>query len=186
MYQKLNTGQLAPSFSLNDTSDREINLSNFKNKGKKILVSFFRNVACPFCNFRIHQLIAKNDQWKDNLEMIFFLESKKEVVLRSSFHQGISPIPIIADFERETYQKYGAEVSLKKFNDTIHSEKHIAVCADLVEKGYAIDTGESEIHSIPADFLLDENLNIIKAHYGKNIPDHLPLTEIEEVIFDKK
>jgi peroxiredoxin len=186
MSQKLQTGQPAPLFSLTDIYDREIDLSAYKNKGKKILISFFRNVACPFCNFRIHQLTVKNDQWKDDLQMIFFLEAKQHVVLRSSFHKGVSPIPIIADFERETYQKYGTEVSLDKFNATINSEAQMAIHSQLVEKGYEIDSEEEQIHSIPADFLLDENLNIIKAYYGKDIPDHLPFEQIEELVFGKK
>lgn len=186
MSKRLETGQSAPLFSLTDIYDREIDLSAYKNKGKKILISFFRNVACPFCNFRIHQLTTKNDQWKNDLEMIFFLEAEKEVVLRSSFHKGVSPIPIIADFDRKIYQKYGTEVSTEKFNSTINSEAQMAIHSKLVEKGYEIDSGETQIHSIPADFLLDENLNIIKAHYGKDIPDHLPFDQIEEAVFGKK
>ncbi|WP_338792110.1 redoxin domain-containing protein [Bernardetia sp. Wsw4-3y2] len=186
MSNRLETGQPAPLFCLTDIYDREIDLSAYKNKGKKILISFFRNVACPFCNFRIHQLTAKNDQWKDSLEMIFFLEAKKDIVLRSSFHQGVSPIPIIADFGRATYRKYGTEVSAEKFNATINSKEQMAIHSKLVEKGYEIDSGETQIHSIPADFLVDENLNIIKAHYGKDIPDHLPFNQIEELVFGNK
>lgn len=186
MSHQLEASQSAPLFSLTDIYDRQIDLSAYKNQGKKILISFFRNVACPFCNFRIHQLTIKNDQWQDDLIMIFFLEAKKETILRSSFHKGVSPIPIIADAERITYEKYGAEVSLEKFNSTINSEKQMAVHSQLVEKGYEIDSGETQIYSMPADFLLDENLNIIKAHYGKDIPDHLPFQEIEEIVFGKK
>ncbi|WP_291723952.1 redoxin domain-containing protein [Bernardetia sp.] len=182
MSQRLEAGQTAPLFSVVDVFDREINLSDYQKKGKKILVSFFRNVACPFCNFRIHQLTMKNDAWKDKLEMIFFLEAQKDVVLKSSFHRGVSPIPIIADFERKTYSEYGTEVSTEKFNATINSAKQMAIHAKLVEKGYEIDSKETQIHSIPADFLLDENLTIIKAHYGKDIPDHLPFEEIEQFI----
>ena len=186
MYSRLEVGQSAPLFSATDIFDREIDLSAYKNKGKKILLSFFRNVACPFCNFRIHQLTMKNDKWKDDLQMIFFLEAKKKVVLRSSFHKGVSPIPIIADFEREIYKKYGTEVSTEKFNATINSERQMAIHSQLVEKGYEIDSKEEQIHSIPADFLLDENLNIIKAYYGKDIPDHLPFKEIEGAVLENK
>jgi peroxiredoxin len=183
---RLKTDQPAPLFSLEDIYDREIDLSSYKNKNKKILVSFFRNVACPFCNFRIHQLTKKNEKWKNKLEMIFFLESKKEVVLRSTFHKDISPIPIIADFKRVTYRKYCTEISAEKFNNTINSQKQMAIHSKLVEKGYEINSGETQIHSIPADFLLDENLNIIKAYYGKDIPDHLPFDQIEDAVFGKK
>lgn len=178
----LKTGQTVPLFSLTDIYDREIDLSAYKTKNKKILISFFRNVACPFCTFRIHQLTKKNEKWKDKLEMIFFLESKKQVILRSIFHQEVSPIPIISDFERATYQKYGAEVSTKKTNVTLNSKEQMTFYTNLVDKGYGIDSGEATIHSIPADFLLDENLNIIEVYYGKNLADHLPFEKIEAAL----
>ena len=92
----------------------------------------------------------------------------------------------VVRFDRKIYQKYGTEVSTEKFNSTINSEAQMAIHSKLVEKGYEIDSGETQIHSIPADFLLDENLNIIKAHYGKDIPDHLPFDQIEEAVFGKK
>jgi peroxiredoxin len=179
---RLKTGQSAPLFSLEDVYDRKIDLSSYKNKNKKILISFFRNVACPFCNFRIHQLTKKNEKWKDKLEMIFFLESKKEVVLRSTFHQDVSPIPIISDEKKIMYQNYGIEKSTLKWIGTMLSSKHRATYNTAKEMGLGIDSGEGLINTIPADFLLDENLNIIEAYYGKNVADHIPFETIEAVL----
>ncbi len=179
---RLKTGQSAPLFSLTDIYDREIDLSSYKNKNKKILISFFRNVACPFCNFRIHQLTKKNEKWKEKLEMIFFLESKKEVVLRSTFHQDVSPIPIISDEKKMIYQKYGIEKSTLKFLGTMLSSTHRATFNTAKEMGLAVNSGEKLITTIPADFLLDENLTIIEAYYGNNIGDHLPFEKIESVL----
>ncbi len=179
---RLKANQPAPLFSLSDIYDREIDLSSYKNKNKKILISFFRNVACPFCNFRIHQLTKKNEKWKDKLEMIFFLESKKEVVLRSSFHQGVSPIPIISDENKIIYQKYGVEKSALRLLGTMLSAKNITTYNTAKKMGLGIDSGEGSITTIPADFLLDENLNIIEVYYGKSAADHLPFENIEAVL----
>lgn len=179
---RLKTGQIAPLFSLEDVYGREIDLSSYKNKNKKILISFFRNVACPFCNFRIHQLTKKNEKWKDKLDMIFFLESKKEVVLRSTFHQDVSPIPIISDEQKIMYQKYGIEKSPLKFFGTMLSSKNRTTFNTAKQMGLAVDSGESLTTTIPADFLVDENLTIMEAYYGKNIADHVPFEKIEAVL----
>ena len=179
---RLRTGSEAPLFSLEDVYGREIDLSAYKKHRKKILISFFRTVACPFCNFRIHQLTRKNEGWKDKLEMIFFLESKKEVVLRSIFHKEVSPIPIISDEKKVMYQKYGVEKSAFKWLGTILSSKNRQTFNTSKEMGLAIDSGESLTTTIPADFLLDENLNIIEAYYGNSAADHLPFEKIEAVL----
>ncbi len=178
----LKANQPAPLFSITDVSDRKISLSDYKNKKKKILISFFRNVACPFCNFRIHQLTKKNEKWKDKLEMIFVLESKKQVILRSTFHQGVSPIPIISDEEKVLYQKYGIEKSTLKWLSTMLSGERRAAFNTSRKMGLAIDSGEGLTNTIPADFLLDENLNIIEAYYGKNAADHVPFETIEAAL----
>ncbi|PIY08224.1 MAG: alkyl hydroperoxide reductase [Flexibacter sp. CG_4_10_14_3_um_filter_32_15] len=179
---RLKTGQTAPLFSLEDIFGRKIDLSSYKDKNKKILISFFRNVACPFCNFRIHQLTKKNEKWKDKLEMIFFLESKKEVVLRSIFHKEVSPIPIISDENKVLYQEYGVENSTFKTLSTFLSSKHRTTFNTAKKMGLSINSGEKGITIIPADFLLDENLTIMEAYYGKNIGDHLPFENIEAAL----
>jgi thioredoxin-dependent peroxiredoxin len=46
--------------------------------------------------------------------MIFFFESKEQVMLRSSFHQGVSPIPLISDPAKKMYSAYGLETSTTK------------------------------------------------------------------------
>lgn len=179
---RLKIGQSAPLFSLEDIYGRKIDLSSYKNKNKKILISFFRNVACPFCNFRIHQLTKKNEKWKDKLEMIFFLESKKEVILRSTFHQDVSPIPIISDEKRILYQEYGVEKSTLKWLTTMLSTENITILNKARKEGLIINSGEKLINTMPADFLLNENITIIKAYYGQSSADHIPFEDIEAVL----
>src|SRR5260221_1791979 len=103
----------APSFNLIDIFDREIDLKNYK--GKKVFVGFFRHAGCPFCNLRVHSLMKIREQLlAKNMEMIFFFESKKELMLQSIFHKEVSPVPLVADPEKKWYSIYGIENSLMK------------------------------------------------------------------------
>ena len=96
---KLHVGETAKDFTAKDIYDKQITLSAYK--GKKILLSFFRNVHCPFCNLRVHELIKLKSYLDDRgLQMIFLFESSNKLLALSTFHQGISPIPLIGDPEK--------------------------------------------------------------------------------------
>ena len=81
----------SPEFELIDIFDRRINLKDYT---------------------RVHFLEKKYEEWKSkDLEMIFFFESTKELLMSSSFHRSVSPIPIISDPHKIWYKKYAVETS---------------------------------------------------------------------------
>jgi thioredoxin-dependent peroxiredoxin len=78
----------APIFDLMDIYGRQINLESYSDK--KIFLGFFRHAGCPFCNLRVHTLGKMYEELKaNNMEMIYFFESKASVLLRSTFHQEV-------------------------------------------------------------------------------------------------
>jgi len=168
----------APSFNLIDIFDREINLKNYK--GKKVFVGFFRHAGCPFCNLRAHSLMKIREQLlAKNMEMIFFFESKKELMLQSIFHKEVSPVPLVADPEKKWYSIYGIENSLTK-SSMSHLTSFIQTAISAKRKKLPIHmmaSGES-FSTIPAEFLLDENLIIRKIHYAKNLNDRMSIDMI--------
>ncbi|MBS1682980.1 MAG: redoxin domain-containing protein [Bacteroidetes bacterium] len=168
----------APAFNLTDIFDREIDLKNYK--GKKVFIGFFRHAGCPFCNLRVHNLMKIREALSSmNMEMIFFFESKKELMLKSIFHQGVSPVPLIADPEKKWYYAYGIENSLLKTSMS-HLTSFIQTAISAKKKSLPIHrmaSGES-FSTIPAEFLLDENLIIRKIHYAKNLNDRLSIDVI--------
>lgn len=168
----------APSFQLTDVFGRTINLQAYK--GKRVFIGFFRHAGCPFCNLRVHLLQKHFSELKDkNLEMIFFFESKERVLLSSMFHKEISPIPLIADPEKVWYQTYGIETSAAKSMKS-HLTSFIQTTIKAKMKGLPIHMmadGES-INTIPAEFLLDENLIIRKINYAKGLNDRMSLSHI--------
>ena len=168
----------APLFRLKDIFGREINLRDYE--GKKVFLGFFRHAGCPFCNLRVHTLTKAHEDLKaKGLEMIFFFESKASVLLRSTFHQEVSPIPLISDPEKIWYDAYGLENSgLKSAIGHVTSFARTAIWAKL--KGlpmHMMADGES-ISTMPAEFLMDEQLVIRKLYYSQKLTDRFALEEI--------
>lgn len=169
----------APVFVLKDVFGRTIDLAAYADK--KVLIAFFRHAGCPFCNLRVHMLTKLHEQFsKKGLEMIFFFESKEQIILRSSFHQEVSPVPIISDPEKTWYAAYGLETSLYKssmghltsFVQTLIRAKTTGVPVHPMADGESFST-------MPAEFLLDRGLLVKELHYSQRLSDRMNLEAIK-------
>ena len=180
--EKLELNTRAPRFTEVDVFNRTIDLESYR--GKKVLVAFFRHAGCPFCNLRVHNLMKVHEELKTRgLEMIFFFESKQGIILRSTFHQEISPIPLISDPEKKHYDAYGLESSGVK-SAVGHVTSFVSTAIQAKMKGLPIHPmadGES-INTIPAEFLLDEELIIRELHYSQRLSDRMKLDLIYEFV----
>lgn len=117
--------------------------------------------------------------------MIFFFESKESVLLRSSFHQEVSPIPLISDPEKEIYAKYGLEES-KSISTKSHITSFIQTAIKAKLKGVPMNMPEEQesLNTIPAEFLVDKGLKLRKLHYSKSLTDRLDIDLIEKFADD--
>jgi thioredoxin-dependent peroxiredoxin len=175
---KLKVGQAAPHFRLKDVFGRTIDLDEYKNR--KILLAFFRHAGCPFCNLHVHALTKIYEDVKSRgTEMIFFFESKEAIILRSSFHKGVSPIPLISDPEKLWYHNYGLQPSALK-SAISHVTSFIPTLVKAQKAGVPVhmpDGGES-LSTMPAEFLVDKNNIIRKALYAESLNHRLELQEV--------
>jgi len=114
-----------------------------------------------------------------NMAMIFFFESASDILLRSTFHKNVSPIPLIADPDKLWYQTYGIENSAAKSLKS-HLTKFIktAIEAKKHKLPFHMMSGKESINTIPAEFLLDEDLIIRKIHYAEGLADRFSMEEI--------
>jgi peroxiredoxin Q/BCP len=176
---RLKVGQTAPDFTVQDIDGNTIQLSAYK--GKKVLLSFFRNVSCPFCNLRVHELLKLKDSMdKKGVQMLFFFESSSAHLHKSIFYKEMSPIPLIGDPQKKVYAQYGIEASTLKVLSTFLTSGGFSKFSE----GRKMIAGQEEDKDatqnlIPADFLLDENQRIVTAHYGANLNDRLPIKDIK-------
>jgi len=179
---KLRANVAAPPFNLLDIYGRTVDLEQYRDS--KILIGFFRHAGCPFCNLRVHALTKiHTEMLGKGLKMIFFFESKGSLLLRSSFHQEVSPIPLIADPEKKWYQAYGLEPSLGKsaishitsFVQTAMKASSVGVPMHMMKSGESFST-------LPAEFLIKEGLIIHDVHYSERLNDRLSVDAIRAFV----
>jgi peroxiredoxin len=177
---RLEKGITAPLFNLKDIYGRPVDLKDYQHK--KVMIGFFRHAGCPFCNIRVHALTKVHEELKSKgLEMIFFFESKEKILLRSSFHQGVSPIPLISDPEKAVYGAYGLESSglksavshITSFVQTAFKASSLGVPIHMMADGESIKT-------MPAEFLLDKGLVVKGVHYSDRLNDRMSVDKIRE------
>jgi thioredoxin-dependent peroxiredoxin len=169
----------APIFKLKDIYDRIIDLEVYRDK--KIFLGFFRHAGCPFCNLRVHELTKIQAELKSKgMEMIFFFESSERVLLRSTFHKDVSPIPLISDPEKVWYDAYGLESSGYK-SAISHMTTFVQTAIKAKRAGVPIHmmSGGESIKTMPAEFLIDKGLIIKKVHYSERLNDRLDISELK-------
>lgn len=168
----------APVFKLKDVYGRVIDLDQYRDK--RVLIGFFRHAGCPFCNLRVHTLTKVHEEFKSKgLEMIFFFESKEQIILRSTFHQGVSPIPIISDPEKIWYKNYGLEPStLRSVVSHFTSFVQTTVKAKLEGAPVHVMASGESFSTMPAEFLLDKDLAVKKLHYSERLNHRLDIGDI--------
>jgi peroxiredoxin len=183
---KLELNVSAPKFKLPSVFANEVNLEEYR--GKKVMIAFFRHAGCPFCNLRVHTLNKHYQEFRSKgLEMIFFFESPDDLIQRSTFHKDVSPIPIISDPQKVWYNTYGLEES-----SFISAKSHItsflqtSIQAKLKGLPVHMMAGGESINTIPAEFLLDENLIIRRLHYSTSLTNRMAIADIQSFISSSK
>ncbi len=167
----------AINFSGKDIYGEPIRLSDYK--GKRVMLSFFRDAACPFCNFRVYELTNNYKEWQDEgLEIIaVFSSTAKEV--RQYVARYPRPFRLIADPDLALYGRYGVEKSalalLKAF-----IFKMPRIIKGIIKGGRP--KPNPHVRLVPADFLLDVDGTVSEVWYGKDTADHIPLDHIQAFI----
>ena len=174
---RIKPGEPAKEFEVSDVFDNSINLRSYK--GKKLLLSFYRYASCPFCNLRVHQIIQHHEAFQQkSLCVLAFFQSPKKSILQYVGEQN-APFPIIADPSREVFRLYGVESSWK---GVLRTGRRVATLMSALKNGFIPGKMEGSKALLPADFLVDCDLIVKEAYYGKDIGDHLPMEIIRQFI----
>lgn len=178
---RLNTGQTAPDFTINDVKGQSITLSDYK--GQYLLISFFRYAGCPFCNLTLIDLIKRYDNFSNRgLKTIAFFQSTDESIDKYVAAKQ-PPFPVIADPNKSVYSKYAVESS--KLGAVKSLAAAPTVLAGIIKGQVVQGTIDGDGFLMPAQFIIDPNGVILKAHYGSDFADKIPMLDIEEIILTK-
>jgi peroxiredoxin len=152
--------------------------------GKRFLLSFFRFAACPFCNLRVHELATRFDEFGNNFTVVGIFDSSVENLRRhAQRHQA--PFPILADEYNIYYRHFGIERSLAGALKGAALRMPTVLNA-LFAMGYWPTSFGGKLTTMPANFLVDENRIIQRAHYGRDEGDHLPFEQVKAFSWGKQ
>jgi len=173
---KLQVAQPAPDFTTKDIQGNTIQLSAFK--GKKVFLTFYRNVGCPVCNLRFHELLPLEKEFKAKGAVILAVYESSEGNLKRYLAEVDTNTTMIADPGFDLYEKYGIERSTLKLLSSIY--KGVIGKAEQGKKLYK-EKFEQDGHAnlMGGEFLIDENGKLITAYYNQFIGDHLPVKDIK-------
>jgi len=143
--------------------------------GRRTLLCFFRDAACPFCNFRIYELTEHYAALSAlGLDIVAVFTSSADDVRRFVARQR-RPFRVIADPTSRAHAIYRIERSFWR------KLKGIVTRAPTLIKGLRIVglAGLNTTNIMPADFLIDERGNIVEAYYGSDAGDHIAFERVE-------
>lgn len=178
---KLKEGSKAIDFSVEDINGRLISLRDFR--GKKLMLSFYRCTECLYSRLRIHQLTERYSEFsRKGLEKLAFFQSSKEQIMKHTSALR-PPFPLVSDTRRKIYRTYNVGDSLPGY---FKGYFRIFKAAYAISLGFIPGAVEGSKTLMPADFLISEDGKITRAHYGKDISDHIPFSEIEKFLLSPK
>ncbi len=169
---KLLAPSSAPALDLFDIYGQPIAIGG---TGRRTLLSFFRDAACPFCNFRIYELTHHHASLVAlGLDIVAVFGSTQNEVLHFVARHP-RPFRVAADPVGASHARYGIERSLWR------KIRAIVTRVPTLIRGLRIVglAGLNTNNLMPADFLIDEDGRIVEAWYGKDAGDRIPLERVE-------
>jgi len=165
-------------FTVQDVYGQPVRLSDYR--GRRVMLSFFRDAACPFCSFRVHELTHRYPDWhQQGLEILaVFSCSDQEVRRHVSRHPR--PFRLITDPDLQLYNDYGVEQSISALFKALLFKLPRIVRSLMV--GGRPDPNNPHIRLVPADFLIDEHGKVVDLWYGRDTSDHIPLSRVDAFV----
>ncbi|GAB1262156.1 hypothetical protein NBRC116495_28630 [Aurantivibrio plasticivorans] len=147
--------------------------------GKRIMLSFFRDAACPFCHYRVYELTHNYPLWKEqNLEIIAVFSDTPEQVRRYVANHP-RPFTMLADPDLDIYNHYGIEHSSSALFKAMLF-KMPRIIKGILKGGRP--SNNPHVRLVPADFLFTEDGRISQVWYGRDTADHIPIPHIQAFI----
>ncbi|MGO8946192.1 MAG: redoxin domain-containing protein [Ktedonobacterales bacterium] len=185
---RLGTGDPAPSFSVTDVYQRQVELEAYA--GRRLMLGFYRSAVCPLCNIRFLQLMAQESVYhRSKLFLVAFFDSPPERV-RQYFDRYDSTIPLVADPGRHIYDQYGLEMSwqgvirgrlLRGRMYRLARRWHVG--GNTAESLFQAD---GSLMRMPGEFLIAPDLRIHTAHYARDSGDFMGEHTIQKFLMEQK
>lgn len=168
---RLSAPSPAPTLEFRDIYGEPVRIG----RGRRTLLCFFRDAACPFCNYRIYELTQQHKGLLAlGLDVVAVFASTDDEVKRFVARHP-RPFTVVADPTASAHLRYGIERSFMR------KLKAIVTRVPTLIKGLSIVgwAGLNTNNLMPADFLIDEDGRIVETYYGSDAGDRIPFERVE-------
>lgn len=170
----LTVGQPAPKFEATDQKDQVLVVPDGF-RGKKVALSFLRYLGCPLCLMKLEALRQNYSAYAAaGATVIAVVQSLPGHVKRYAERKQV-PFPILSDTERQLYSLY--QVPSGGFKEYI-APAVLKATIKATLKGHLHGRFEGNEFQVPADFVIAPNGALSFVHYGKDVSDFLPHSEL--------
>ena len=178
---KLTVDCMMPDFKVNTEKRSNVLLSDIITR--KTVFWVIRYIGCTVCRYDVHLLSEKYDEIsKKGYDLFVVMQSDVEHV-KNELKDNSLPFEIICDNTFEIYDALEirpAESKEELVGDQLDKLKEKGNKAR--EAGFAHGDYEGNELQLPALFIVDENLKVLYAHYGKNIVDMPTVDELIDML----
>lgn len=176
---KINTSDIAPDFTAQDSEGNKITLSSFKGS-KKVVLLFLRYYGCPICKFHLSEIKNYYEQFENkNTEILVVMETTIEE-LKTYKANEIFPFKILSDPQKKLFNLYG--VGRGTILKSMLSKNVIGKFIKATVKGNFHGKYNGDDLQLPADFIINNERKIIYCYYGNDIADNTSLNKILEIL----
>jgi len=178
-FMKIKPKQTAPTFTTQDVYGSSVNLADFK--GQKVLLSFYRNVGCPVCNVRFHELQQEAAYFQSKGLVVLAVYESSAENMKHYLENDTVYAKMIPNPDLSIYSLYEVERSMGKLmKGMFHGAMGKMKKGKKLFKKKIKQDGSKD--RVGADFLISEDGTIQTAYYGKYVGDHLPVSEIKQFL----
>jgi len=110
----LKVGDRAPVFTLNDPEGKSVSSTDLLAKGP-LIISFYRGVWCPYCNFELQALQETLPQFRARGANLVAISPQTAANSRKSQRQNKLDFPILSDTHNDVAAAFGLRFALPDY-----------------------------------------------------------------------
>lgn len=159
---KVRVGDEAPLFTAESVNMGMVSMADLR--GRKVLLVFGRYFGCPVCMLDFDKLLAMLEDCLPGVEVVYLTQSSPESARRyiEGLHVGFPVVPVAEkDGEYPIYSDYGVgRIGVSRLPGLLKRSM------EARRAGKAHGPHEGRETQSPADFVIDEEGRVVRAHIG--------------------
>jgi peroxiredoxin Q/BCP len=166
---KVRVGDEAPPFTAESVNKGKVSLSDLR--GRKVLLVFGRYFGCPVCMLDFAKLLSMLENGLPGVEVVYLTQSSPESARRyiEGLDVGFPVVPVAEkDGEYPVYSDYGVgRIGISQLPGLLKRSR------EARRAGKAHGPHEGRETQSPADFVIDEEGRVVRAHIGFLEPEKI-------------